>query len=72
MPLFSLFYIVSNFLITQLTLWLSYRQRAAIMNGQEVDKESRGPKETRAVPAPDANAELVTSMQVPARLVRSY
>ncbi|XP_071692936.1 probable serine/threonine-protein kinase At1g54610 [Rutidosis leptorrhynchoides] len=39
------------------------KKRAARMTGQEFDKESRRPKETRAVPAPDANAELVTSMQ---------
>ncbi|KAI3787354.1 hypothetical protein L1987_41766 [Smallanthus sonchifolius] len=41
------------------------RQREARVNCQKLDKESRGPKETRAVPPHDANAELVTSTQVP-------
>lgn len=39
------------------------RQRAEY-KGQKVEKESRGPKDPRAVPAPDANAELAASMQV--------
>ncbi|KAJ9562901.1 hypothetical protein OSB04_008061 [Centaurea solstitialis] len=39
------------------------RQRAEGGKGQKIDKESRGAREPRAVPAPDANAELVASMQ---------
>ncbi|KAI3728658.1 hypothetical protein L6452_17297 [Arctium lappa] len=39
------------------------RQRAAGVKGQKLDKESKRPKETCAVPAPDANAEVVASIQ---------
>ncbi|KAF8409259.1 hypothetical protein HHK36_005333 [Tetracentron sinense] len=39
------------------------RQGAAGGKGQRVDPERRGPRESRAIPAPDANAELVLSMQ---------
>ncbi|KAK2976314.1 hypothetical protein RJ640_029218 [Escallonia rubra] len=39
------------------------RQGAVGVGGQKVNGEMTGPKEPRAVPAPDANAELVTSMQ---------
>ncbi|KAI3812261.1 hypothetical protein L1987_16968 [Smallanthus sonchifolius] len=41
------------------------RQRAARTNGQQPDKESRGAQETGAVPAHDANPELVKSTRVP-------
>lgn len=40
------------------------RQGAAGGKGQRLDLERRGTRESRAVPAPDANAELVLSMQV--------
>jgi len=40
------------------------RQGAAGSKGQKPDMERRGQRESRAVPAPDANAELVLSMQV--------
>ncbi|KAL3733747.1 hypothetical protein ACJRO7_023160 [Eucalyptus globulus] len=39
------------------------RQGAAGNRGQRLDHERRGGRESRAVPAPDANAELVASMQ---------
>ncbi|KAI4322944.1 hypothetical protein L6164_022591 [Bauhinia variegata] len=39
------------------------RQGAAGSRGQRHDPERRGARESRAVPAPDANAELVLSMQ---------
>ncbi|GAV72300.1 Pkinase domain-containing protein [Cephalotus follicularis] len=39
------------------------RQGAAGNKGQRFDLEKRGPRESRAVPAPDANAELASSMQ---------
>ncbi|KAK7272540.1 hypothetical protein RJT34_29198 [Clitoria ternatea] len=39
------------------------RQGAAGSKGQRHDVERRGARESRAVPAPDANAELVLSMQ---------
>ncbi|XP_075476495.1 putative serine/threonine-protein kinase At1g54610 isoform X1 [Primulina tabacum] len=39
------------------------RQIAAGNKVQRYDLEKRGPRESRAVPAPDANAELVSSMQ---------
>ncbi|OVA07759.1 Protein kinase domain [Macleaya cordata] len=39
------------------------RQGAAGSKGQRSDLERKGPRESRAVPAPDANAELVMSMQ---------
>lgn len=40
------------------------RQGAATgLKGQKVDREIKGSKEARAVPAPDANAELAMSMQ---------
>ncbi|XP_031404900.1 probable serine/threonine-protein kinase At1g54610 isoform X2 [Punica granatum] len=39
------------------------RQGAAGNRGQRLDLERRGARESRAVPAPDANAELVASMQ---------
>ncbi|MED6143546.1 hypothetical protein PIB30_007159 [Stylosanthes scabra] len=39
------------------------RQGAAGNKGQKHDLERRGVRESRAVPAPDANAELVSSMQ---------
>lgn len=47
-----------------LNVIISLRQGAAGVKGQTVDREIRGSKESRAVPAPDANAESVTSMQV--------
>lgn len=37
---------------------------AAGSKGQRYDFEKRGSRESRAVPAPDANAELISSMQV--------
>ncbi|KAL4585260.1 hypothetical protein LXL04_009876 [Taraxacum kok-saghyz] len=40
----------------------SRRQRAEY-KGQKTEKETRGQRDPRAVPAPDANAELVASMQ---------
>ncbi|XP_024994295.1 probable serine/threonine-protein kinase At1g54610 isoform X2 [Cynara cardunculus var. scolymus] len=43
------------------------RQRAAGVKDQKLDKESKRPKEPCAVPAPDANAELVASIQERAR-----
>ncbi|KAI3457456.1 hypothetical protein Pfo_014119 [Paulownia fortunei] len=39
------------------------RQVAAGSKGQRYDLEKRGSRESRAVPAPDANAELILSMQ---------
>ncbi|KAG7953590.1 hypothetical protein I3843_12G117200 [Carya illinoinensis] len=39
------------------------RQGAAGSKGQRLELERRGTRESRAVPAPDANAELVLSMQ---------
>ncbi|KAJ6724473.1 CELL DIVISION PROTEIN KINASE [Salix viminalis] len=39
------------------------RQGATGSKGQKPDMERRGQRESRAVPAPDANAELVLSMQ---------
>ncbi|OMO55626.1 hypothetical protein CCACVL1_27133 [Corchorus capsularis] len=39
------------------------RQGAAASKGQRPDLDRRGTRESRAVPAPDANAELVLSMQ---------
>lgn len=41
-----------------------HRQGAAGSKGQRLELERRGTRESRAVPAPDANAELVLSMQV--------
>ena len=40
------------------------RQGAAGSKGQRHDIERRGARESRAIPAPDANAELVLSIQV--------
>lgn len=37
---------------------------AAGSKGQRYDIERRGSRESRAVPAPEANAELISSMQV--------
>lgn len=45
--------------------WSCYCRQRAGGNGQKIDNESRGLREHRAVPAPDAKAELVASMQVP-------
>jgi len=45
------------------------RQGAAGSKGQRHDPERRGVRESRAVPAPDANAELVVSMQVKSLLI---
>ncbi|KAL8510241.1 hypothetical protein ACS0TY_017160 [Phlomoides rotata] len=39
------------------------RRVAAGSKGQKYDLEKRGSRESRAVPAPDANAELISSMQ---------
>ncbi|KAG2681871.1 hypothetical protein I3760_11G163900 [Carya illinoinensis] len=39
------------------------RQGVAGSRGQRLDLERRGTRESRAIPAPDANAELVLSMQ---------
>ncbi|XVF78516.1 hypothetical protein PTKIN_Ptkin14bG0140400 [Pterospermum kingtungense] len=39
------------------------RQRAAGTKGQRPDPDRRATRESRAIPAPDANAELVLSMQ---------
>ncbi|KAF9590025.1 hypothetical protein IFM89_030175 [Coptis chinensis] len=39
------------------------RQKAAGGRGQRFDSERKGPRESRAIPAPDANAELAISMQ---------
>ncbi|KAK7244289.1 hypothetical protein RIF29_39109 [Crotalaria pallida] len=41
----------------------SRRQGAAGSKGQRHEPERRGARDSRAIPAPDANAELVTSMQ---------
>lgn len=41
-----------------------FRLAAAGNKGHRYDPERRGMRESRAVPAPDANAELVVSMQV--------
>ncbi|KAH9609209.1 hypothetical protein KSS87_002245 [Heliosperma pusillum] len=41
----------------------SYRQGAAGSRGQRADPEKKVTRESRAIPAPDANAELVLSMQ---------
>lgn len=43
----------------------SHRQGAAGGRGQRVDQGTGGPKLPRGIPAPNANAELVTSVQVP-------
>lgn len=40
------------------------RQVAEGCEAQRHDPERRGARESRAIPAPDANAELVLSMQV--------
>ncbi|KOM32804.1 hypothetical protein LR48_Vigan01g236000 [Vigna angularis] len=40
------------------------RQGGAGVKGQRHDLERKGTRESRAIPAPDANAELVLSMQV--------
>lgn len=40
------------------------RQGAAGSRANRGDPERRGTRESRAIPAPDANAELVVSMQV--------
>ncbi|KAI3499097.1 hypothetical protein L1887_34890 [Cichorium endivia] len=39
------------------------RRQRAECKGQKAEKESRGPRDPRAIPAPDANAELIASMQ---------
>lgn len=39
------------------------RRQGAAGKGQRLDPERRGTRESRAIPAPDANAELVLSMQ---------
>lgn len=39
-------------------------RQGAAGKGQRLDPERRGTRESRAIPAPDANAELVMSMQV--------
>ncbi|KAL6205736.1 hypothetical protein ACLB2K_022989 [Fragaria x ananassa] len=39
------------------------RRQGAAGKGQRLDPERRGTRESRAIPAPDANAELVMSMQ---------
>ncbi|CAN0858566.1 Probable serine/threonine-protein kinase At1g09600 [Linum grandiflorum] len=39
------------------------RQGAVVSKGQRQDTERRGMRESRAVPAPDANAELAVSLQ---------
>lgn len=40
------------------------RQGVTGYKGQKVENDSKRSKELRAAPAPDANAELATSMQV--------
>lgn len=40
------------------------RQAAAGDKGHRYDSERKGARESRAFPAPDANAELASSMQV--------
>jgi len=45
------------------------RQGGAGVKGQRHDLERKGTRESRAIPAPDANAELVLSMQVCSFLV---
>jgi len=40
------------------------RQGAAGNRGHRAEPERKGARESRAIPAPDANAELVLSMQV--------
>lgn len=42
----------------------SFRLGAGIKD-DKVERDVRGSKDSRAVPAPDANAELVMSLQVP-------
>lgn len=42
----------------------NFRHVAAGSKGHRHDAERRGTRESRAVPAPDANAELISSMQV--------
>ncbi|KAL8126779.1 hypothetical protein AgCh_013897 [Apium graveolens] len=39
------------------------RRQGAGLKGQKADREMRGSRESRAIPAPDANAELATSLQ---------
>lgn len=38
-----------------------YRQGGARVKDQKADREIRASKESQAVPAPDANAEVITS-----------
>lgn len=41
-----------------------FRQKAAGGKGSGVESSRKGSKESKAVPAPDANAELQVSIQV--------
>ena len=51
-------------LCTDIAIVRNYRQAEAGNKGHRYDPERRGVRESRAVPAPDANAELASSMQV--------
>lgn len=44
--------------------FVDHRQSALGGKMHRVDQERKGPRESRAVPAPDANAELPLSLQV--------
>lgn len=48
----------------ELILVIIFCRLGAAGKGQRVDHERKGVRESRAVPVPDANAELVLSMQV--------
>lgn len=48
----------------KLVLVIIICRQGAAGKGQRLDHERKGIRESRAVPAPDANAELVLSMQV--------
>lgn len=51
-------------LCTQAYLVLAFCRQGAASRAHRGDPEKRGTKESRAIPAPDANAELAVSMQV--------
>lgn len=55
----GLYFVTSAFLFLQ-----TFRQAAGGNKGPRYDVERKVKRESRAVPAPDANAELVLSMQV--------
>lgn len=43
---------------------VSFRQEAAGIKGDKIERDMSRQKNSRAIPAPDANAELATSLQV--------